>query len=324
MGFGLEISNLNFSRTGKAIFESLNWKPDDLPFHVILGENGSGKSTLLNLIAGFLQPDSGHIAWKGTKIPGPKEQLIPWHPKIALLNQDNSLHQFVSVREHLFRQLQGLVPPVDQEREVNHVLKVFELHTLENRKTHQLSGGQQQRLALAGVVIRKPELLLLDEPFANLDVMQTWHTIQLLNNWISEQALKVIAVFHDARIATFLANQLTVLKDGKIVCSNTPEEMYYRPADAYAAGLLGLYNQVSQDQIFRIKGKPHILGELLFFRPENAAILPHPEGNWHFLAQRFQGDRTLVKLGCDSQVIWISSSNPIAPNANFKLEISGP
>jgi ABC-type sugar transport system ATPase subunit len=319
MSFGLEISNLNFSRTGKAIIESLNWTPDDLPFHVILGENGSGKSTLLNLIAGLLQPDSGHISWKGTKIPGPKEQLIPLHPKIALLNQDNSLHQFVSVKEHLFRQLQGLVSPVDQEREVNHVLEVFELRALENQKTHQLSGGQQQRLALAGVVIRKPELLLLDEPFANLDEMQTWHTIQLLNNWISEQGLQVIGVFHDARIAMFLADQLTVLKDGKIVCSNTPEEMYFRPADSYAAGLLGLFNQVSPDQISRIVGKPHKLGDLLFFRPENAAIFPHPEGNWHFLTQRFQGDRTLVKLKCDSNVIWVSSPQSIAPKTNFNL-----
>jgi iron(III) transport system ATP-binding protein len=284
----LSISNLSFSRNQQLVLSRLQFATESVSLEVILGENGCGKSTLLQLIAGLLQPDEGRILWKGKPVSGPKDQLIPGHPKIGLLTQGYALHQFVTVRGHLMRQTQGL-PFEVTEKNIQNLLEAFDLVDLSSRKTHELSGGQQQRLALAGLLIRKPELLLLDEPVSHLDTYQTWKTLRMLQDWQRETALQILAVFHDSRLSLALGQRLSVLHGGQIVESEQPQHLYFRPRTVLSARLLGHYNLLP-DTVELVTTSPlHRLEGQLFFRPEQVDLVSNPTGPWHLSEQFFQG-----------------------------------
>ena len=204
----------------------------------IAGETGSGKSTLLKMIAGLATIPAGPhnvVFFEGIRVSGPLERLIPGQPGIAYLSQHFELWHNYRVAEVL--EYNNDLEPADAQQ----LFQLCHIDHLLGRRTDQLSGGERQRIALARLLVRPPRLLLLDEPFSNLDMIHKRTLKQVIQNIAQRFDIALILVSHDPYDTLTWADKLLVLKDGRIVQQGSPREVYANPADEYVAGLLGDY-----------------------------------------------------------------------------------
>jgi iron(III) transport system ATP-binding protein len=201
----------------------------------IAGETGSGKSTLLKIIAGLSQPDEGRVLFEGKRVLGPDEQLIAAHPHIGFLSQHFELRNNYWVYE-ILEYANKLT-----ESEAAAIFHVCQIDHLLGRRTNELSGGEKQRIATARLLVNSPKLLLLDEPYSNLDMIHKQTMKQVIHSISEKLGISTILVSHEPADILPWADQLILLKDGCIVQQGTPEFVYSKPVDEYAAGLLGKY-----------------------------------------------------------------------------------
>jgi iron(III) transport system ATP-binding protein len=222
---------------------------------VVAGETGSGKTTLLKTIAGLAQPDKGNVLFEGQRVPGPAEKLIPGHRGIAYLSQQFELPQHLRIEQVL--EYANELPEADAMT----LFRVCRIDHLMKRKTHQLSGGERQRIALAKLLIGAPRLLLLDEPYSNLDMIHK----ELLKSVIREIGQKLditcMLVSHDPLDALSWADEILVIREGRSVQQGTPQQIYRQPVNEYVAGLFGKYNLLEAGN-----------GKRLFVRPEQFKV----------------------------------------------------
>jgi ABC-type sugar transport system ATPase subunit len=202
----------------------------------IAGETGSGKSTLLKIIAGLAQQDAGEVIYDGKKVPGPNDQLIPGHPKIAYLSQLFELPHYLRV-EQVLEYANKLT-----QRSAEQLFEICRITHLLKRRTDQLSGGEQQRIAIARLLIGSPGLLLLDEPYSNTDMIHKQLLKAIIEDIAEQLKISIIMVSHDPVDALSWADQILLMRDGRIIQHGMPKEVYRHPVDNYAAGLLGKYN----------------------------------------------------------------------------------
>lgn len=228
----------------------------------IIGESGSGKSSLLKIIGGLLAPDNGKVLFQGKRVKAPEEVLLPGHPGIAYLSQHFELRNNYRMEE-LLEYGNKLNPAMMQE-----LIEVCQIGHLLKRKNDTLSGGERQRIALAKLLLTKPSLLLLDEPFSNLD-MQHRQTIRDIVNSISKQLqITCIMVSHDPLDILPWANEVMVLEAGKLIQSGSPKQVYQFPVNTYAAGLLGEYTIVDD----RMRTAFQLDQQIRFIRPEQVTL----------------------------------------------------
>jgi molybdate transport system ATP-binding protein len=190
----------------------------------ITGPSGAGKTTLLRQIAGLITPENGSIICDG-KIwldNATNQNVAPQFRNIGFVFQDYALFPHLSVRENL---LFGLKKGGDQQI-VSDLLEATELTQLANRRPAQLSGGQQQRVALARALVRKPGLLLLDEPFAALDYDMRYHLQDILLKFHQQHHLTTMIVTHDIGEIFRLADQVAIVQNGKITKQGAPAQVY--------------------------------------------------------------------------------------------------
>ena len=183
----------------------------------IAGETGSGKSTLLKIIAGLEQADTGEVIFKKQRVKGPEENLVPGHPGIAYLSQDFELPKFLRVEQVL-----AYSNNLSQEG-ANTLFAVCEISHLLERKTDELSGGERQRIALAKLLITSPQLLLLDEPYSNLDMVHRNTLKGVLEKICKQLKITCILVSHEPSDVLSWADKIIVMKDGQIVQKDTSE-----------------------------------------------------------------------------------------------------
>ena len=206
---------------------------------VIAGATGSGKSTLLKMIAGLEQADNGSIYFNDERVKGIHEKLMPGHKKIAYLSQQYELLNNYYV-DDLLSYPNKL--PADNATEL---YKLCRIEHLLKRKTSELSGGEKQRIALARSLITLPELLLLDEPFSNIDMQHKRILQQVLSDVDSRLNTSFILVAHDAADILSWAGSIIILNNGSIAQQGSPQEIYHQPKDEYVAGLFGSYNLIN-------------------------------------------------------------------------------
>ncbi|MCU0420134.1 MAG: ABC transporter ATP-binding protein [Cyclobacteriaceae bacterium] len=202
----------------------------------LVGETGSGKSTLLKIIAGLEQPDQGEVRLLGQRVAGPHETLVAGHAGIGYLSQHFDLPKFLRV-EQVLRYASHLSEK--SSRALNRICRIDHLLT---RKTHELSGGEKQRIALARLLSAKPQLLLLDEPYAHLDAEMKATLKAVVDDLADKLKISLILVSHDPDDTLPWANHIVVLRQGTIVQRGTPSQVYNEPANAYAAALFGEFN----------------------------------------------------------------------------------
>ena len=207
----------------------------------LLGPSGCGKTTLLRMIAGFETPNSGMIRFGDrdvTKHPPEKRDA-------GMVFQGYALWPHLSVFENVAFGLRvRKVPNADLQRRVGEALELVQMNGYENRKPTQLSGGQQQRVALARALAFRPSVLLLDEPLSNLDAKLRLEMRSEIRRIVDDAQITTIYVTHDQEEALSLADQMAVLRDGKIVQTGGPRELYDGPNSRFTASFLGETNFV--------------------------------------------------------------------------------
>jgi ABC-type Fe3+/spermidine/putrescine transport system ATPase subunit len=232
----LELRNVSFQEHEAIVVHPLSFVQHRGQRVGLVGESGAGKSTVLQLIAGLVQPATGEILVEGSRVRGPAIALVPGHPGVAYLSQKPNLPKFLRV-EQVLQYASRL------SAAATHTLyKVCRIDHLLVRRTDQLSGGEQQRVALARLLLSGPRLLLLDEPFSNLDRMHKQVLQRVIEEVGTQLGVSCWLVSHDAADVLSWADEILVLHRGRVVQRGTPEQVYYQPVDVYTAGLFGDYN----------------------------------------------------------------------------------
>lgn len=207
----------------------------------ILGENGAGKTTLLSVLAGFLVPDSGQILLNGKRIKPLSERLVPGFEGIERVEQSPQANPFLTVSENLEKSLRSL-PEREEKRQSKYLVALCHLKKLLDQKTGSLSGGELRRLSLALSLASNPAVLLLDEPFAELDAQTRMEFLQILLNLKNSGNCALIVVSHQAQEAQWLADEIRVLKNGKWAETIQKSGGKFVPQTILSARLLGYSN----------------------------------------------------------------------------------
>ena len=205
----------------------------------LLGPSGCGKTTLLRLIAGFETPDAGTIHLSGEQVSRPGRVVAPEKRQIGMVFQDYALFPHLTVAQNivfgLFRR-----SAAHRQRRLADLLQLVGLEDMAARYPHELSGGQQQRVALARALAPDPQLLLLDEPFSNLDVNLRRQLRQEMQEVLRRTDMTTVLVTHDQEEALSLADTLAILDQGRVVQVDTPEAVVQRPCSRFVAEFLAL------------------------------------------------------------------------------------
>ena len=241
----------------------------------VVGESGSGKTTLMRLIAGLETPSAGTISLNGKMVNDTQVFTAPDKRNEGLVFQDYALFPHLTVKENIGY---GLSSKKDAEDRVKEMLGLVGLQDYEVRYPHQLSGGQQQRVAIARALAPNPELLILDEPFSNLD---TSLKLQLRNevfSIIKNTGVTALFVTHDVEDAIAIADKIVVLTNGKVTQQGTAKEIYVAPVNIYVAGLFGTVTELSESTLKYFgysskKGKRYALRQRDFLVDKNAKFI---------------------------------------------------
>lgn len=204
----------------------------------IIGESGSGKSTLLKCIYGLLKPDAGEITFKGKKVKGPDEQLIPGHPEMKMVTQDFSLNIYAKVYDNIASMLSNTDIAAKQAKTME-MMEHLNITKLKDKKITELSGGEQQRVAIAKALVSDTKVLLLDEPFSQVDSLLKNQLRADIKRLTRETGVTIILVSHDPTDGLFLADKLLILQQGELLQHDIPEQVYQHPSSLYTARILG-------------------------------------------------------------------------------------
>lgn len=255
-------------------------------FFALLGPSGCGKTTLLRMLAGFENPNSGRILLSGKDI----SPLPPEKRPLNLMFQSYALFPHMTVRQNLNYglEMEGLSKSEIRSR-VDETLASTDLTSFADRKPEQLSGGQKQRVALARALVKRPKVLLLDEPLGALD-KKLREKMQLeLKRLQHEAGITFIIVTHDQEEALVMADRMAILRDGKLLQVGTPEEIYETPSDRFVANFIGIMNFIdgsvdaegqftADTHRFALPAKHPAGKATLAVRPEHVSISPDGDG----------------------------------------------
>ncbi len=234
----LSVNQLSFRYQETARLSAVSFSLAAQQIGVIVGESGSGKTTLLRLVAGLLDPTKGTVLLAGEPVLGPAHRLVPGHPDIRTVFQDFALSPNLSVYQNIAHVLRAYQSDYRHQRTAE-LIERFRLIGKEEQLPATLSGGERQRVALARALAEEPKLLLMDEPFSQVDAPLKRHLLREVGDILRETGGAALVVTHDAQDALMLADQLLVLQHGKAVQQGTATEIYEHPATPYVAELMG-------------------------------------------------------------------------------------
>lgn len=267
-----------------------------------LGPSGCGKTTLLNIIGGFIQPETGKIYLEGEEITN----FPPEIRNISTVFQNYALFPHMNVIENIKYGLKyKKISKKEQEDLVQDYLKIVGLEGYEKVSIHELSGGQQQRVALARALVLHPKLLLLDEPFSNLDAKLKISMREELKQLQKKLNISMIFVTHDQEEALSLSDKIVVMNIGEIIQIGTPEEIYYNPTNDYVADFIGKANFITKD------------GKKVLLRPEDISMRKSENGEWVIVSKEFMGAYTIFKIKNSQSELYTSIQGE--ESKNFKI-----
>jgi iron(III) transport system ATP-binding protein len=280
----IRLNQIGKTEGDRSLLNNINLVIEPYSRTALIGETGSGKSTLLKIMAGLSQPTNGTVLLEGKRIEGPLEVLIPGHKQIGYLSQ-----HFELLNNYRVEELLDMANKMDQ-KEADEVYRLCKIEHLLKRKTNAISGGERQRIALARVLVGQPKLLLLDEPFTNLDLSNNKIINVIIKELGDSKKTTVVLVSHDPSNILSWANHIIVLQEGQIIQEGTPTAIYYTPVNAYAAGLLGDFNHIEHNHPMR-KELP-LPDDRSIFRPEEFTVTTNEESRLHgvVIEKLFYGD----------------------------------
>ena len=277
----------------RSLLSSISFEVQERERLAIVGETGSGKSTLLKSIGGLAEIDQGEVMFRGSKVEGPEEKLVAGHAQISYLSQHFELPKFITVEDFLTRKETVRVEDPAQ------IYGACRVQHLLDRDTRALSGGEKQRVALTKELLKAPEVLLLDEPFSNLDFSHKRIIREVLEEIEHDLEITVILVAHDPKDVLSWADRVMVLRKGKIVQFDRPESVFDRPVDEYVASLFGAYSLLASEvENGKVSGRFHSIAGRIFLRPRDVTLGDTKKGlQGHVKKVRYYGayDELLIQ-----------------------------
>ncbi len=271
----------------------------------LLGPSGCGKTTLLRLIAGFERPEAGTVDVDGRPVAGGGAWVPPEQRRVGMVFQDYALFPHLTVAENVGFGLSRRVRPT----RVHELLDVVGLDGLGRRYPHELSGGQQQRVALARALAPTPELVLLDEPWSNVDPSLRESLRAEVSEIIRPLGITVVLVTHDREEAFSLADRIALMRSGTVVQEGTAEELYFTPATRWAAEFVGAGNVLVGDVVdgrvvtpigrFHANGAASATAAQVLVRPELLELEPDPAGAAQVVGREFRGHDVFYRVLLD-------------------------
>ncbi|PEN14182.1 iron ABC transporter ATP-binding protein [Longibacter salinarum] len=309
-----------FTPDAPLVVRDVSFDVRDNEIFAVLGPSGCGKTTMLRCIAGFERASSGTVCMRDRMLEGPGVHVPPEERGVGLVFQDYALFPHLTVLENVVFGLKN-VPKAERETQAREALKMVGLNGFENRTPHHLSGGQQQRVALARTLAPCPELILLDEPFSNLDALLREGTRQEVRGLLKERGMSAVLVTHDQEEALSFADRVAVMRGGQIEQVGTPEEVYYQPRTLFVAQFLGRTNLLLSQA--RGRQAQTALGEiglnrdaegtvLVSLRPEHLTLEPGdtdagPTGT--VIDRAFKGHDITYRVECDGAEYLVHTHN---------------
>ncbi len=286
----------------------------------ILGPSGCGKTTTLRCIAGFERATDGTVVMQGRTLSGPGTHVPPEAREVGIVFQDYALFPHLSVLENVVFGLQQGTEAEQRER-AREALEMVGLGSFADRRPQRLSGGQQQRVALARTLAPEPDLILLDEPFSNLDALLREETRQEVRTLLKDKGISAVLVTHDQEEALSFADRLAVMRSGQIDQVGTPEEVYYQPRTLFVAQFLGRTNLLlsratgrrADTPLGRVQLNREAEGTVLVsLRPEHLALAV-PETNDGPLGtvkgRAFKGHDITYRVACNENEYLVHTDN---------------
>ena len=274
----LEIKDLGVHLGSKEVLRNLNLDIPSGTFAALLGPSGCGKTTLLRTIAGLVRPSSGAIRF-GKQLVSVSSLVLPPHKRnIGYLPQEGGLFPHLSVAENVGFALEKKLKSSERVGIIDEMLDLVGLAGFNNRKPHELSGGQQTRIALARALATKPTLVLLDEPFSNLDYALRAEVSSEVVSLLKKTKTTSLMVTHDREDALVSADIIALMREGRVVQAGSPEEVYMHPVSAQSAESTG---DILELPAIRVGGK-HLVSALhpevkRSGRSESGYLLVRPE-----------------------------------------------
>jgi ABC-type sulfate/molybdate transport systems ATPase subunit len=304
----LVAKNISFSYLDESTLQNISFSVKKGTHLAVIGESGCGKSTLLKLIYGLYDLDEGQIFWKHTEVLGPKFHLIPGMPFMKYLAQDFDLMPFITVSENVGKYLSNFYPEEKKAR-VLELLEIVEMTAFANVAAKFLSGGQMQRVALARVLALEPEVLLLDEPFSHIDNFRKNSLRRNLFAYLKEKKITCIVATHDSTDVLAFADEVAIIKAGKIIESGVPKFLYDNPKDNYVASMFGDVNELQMD------------GKLKFVYSHQLKVILNSDFKVGVVNSYFRGSHYLIEAQYDNQILFFESEFPLEKGAIACLEI---
>ena len=300
----LSIENLiKFYSKDDPLIKDLNFSVNKGEFVSFIGESGSGKTTFLKCLAGLEKINSGKITLNNRVLDDKTTFVKPNHRKIGFIFQDYPLFPHLSVLENLKINLDE-----QYEKNIKYYVELTGLDNLLNRYPHELSGGEQQRVCITRALIREPDLLLMDEPFSNLDVSIKSKIQSEVYKILKSTDTTTILVTHDIKDTFDISDRILVFKAGIVQQYDKPEEMYCNPVNCYCAKILGDLNRI------------HIDGKELYIRPEKIKIVDKSEHKIKVEKTSFIGKEYKIKGTLNKDEIHFYNSAPIKDTNNLFID----
>ncbi|GAA4820340.1 ABC transporter ATP-binding protein [Algivirga pacifica] len=230
----LQVANLQKQYEQREIIKDLSFSIEKGEIFALIGESGCGKTTTLRCIAGLEQVTGGEVRFQGETIIGPWDKLIAGHEDIKVVSQTYDLFMYHSVWENIKHPLRTYTREY-QEYRIRELLRLCRLEGLEDKKPENLSGGERQRVAFACALADDPALLVMDEPFSNLDIPIKSRLRREVRRIVKETNTTVLFVSHDTQDALAIADKVGVMKDGELIQIASPLAIYETPQNPYVA-----------------------------------------------------------------------------------------
>lgn len=312
---------------------SLSLGPGELL--TLVGPSGCGKSTLLRMIAGLMEPDAGEIRLGGRTVFGSSTAVPPESRSVGLVFQENTLFPHLTVWDNVAFGLKGR-PKAEIATRVAEALELVELSSFTKRFPHELSGGERQRVALARALAPRPTVLLLDEPFVNLDPnlrsQVRTQTVAILRR----AGASVLFVTHDQLEAMSLGDRVAVMGGGRVEQVGPPKTVFHSPANRFVASSLGEayflpVTMCGNGQVDCEAGRCTYRGELpgcsleIMVRPHDVTFQPDPEGNGRIVGMEFHGAHILYEVELQSGRrlrCQLPHTTEVPPNTRVRVRVA--
>ena len=310
----LQVQNITFGYDDKKVIKQIDFTINKGQNIAIIGESGCGKSTLLKLIYGLYDLDEGQIFWNETEVLGTKYNLVPGMSFMKYLSQDFDLMPYITVAENVGKYLSN-VHPENKKQRIEELLEIVEMSDFSNVKAKYLSGGQQQRVALARVLALEPEVLLLDEPFSQIDNFRKNALRRNLFAYLKSKEVTCIIATHDSTDALSFSDETIVMEDGCLLAKAESAHLYKNPINKYTASLFGEVNELKMSQLI----ENYLEDETLLLYPHQLKVVENGFLKVIVKQSYFKGSHYLIKAVANRKVIFFDHDSELQVNVEVSL-----